>query len=237
MNAISVQVTQSDNPTSWSAFSHSLKADRMTERGQAVTIRQDDWHCEESAHPGRTVSPSSPVKKRHTARQAALKTNRSKETTGRSIRARTNLYRIQGFDSLLMEGTDMPDVTIEIDIEECAPFDAEAEALRIPLNFYGADVVALCQFTAVGSWKGSDPFLARESGMVSVSHVKITSARFEGQPLGVDGVAAAQFAVDHRYIDREELSDALSEIIRREVVDVVEWQLQEQWEHLLGIAI
>ncbi len=131
----------------------------------------------------------------------------------------------------------MPDVTVEIDIEECAPFDLETRGLRVPFNFYGADVEVLCEFTAVGSWTGSDPFLARESGMVSVSHVKITAARFEGQPLGVDGVAAAQFAVDHRYIDREEVSAALSASIRDEVVDVVEWRLHTQWQHLLGVEI
>ena len=131
----------------------------------------------------------------------------------------------------------MPDVTIEIDIDECAPFDLETRGLRVPFNFYGADVEAVCEFTAVGSWTGSDPFLARESGMVNVSHVKITAAHFEGQRLGVDGVAAAQFAIDHRYIDREELSDALSEIIRDEVVNVAEWNLSEQWGHLLGVGI
>ena len=131
----------------------------------------------------------------------------------------------------------MPDLTLEVDIEECAPFDLETRGLRVPFNFYGADVQVVCEFAAVGSWTGSDPFLAQESGMVSVSHVRIIAAHFEGQPLGVDGVQHAQWAVDHRYIDREELSDALSGLIRAEVVNVVEWQLAEQWEHLLGVAI
>ena len=131
----------------------------------------------------------------------------------------------------------MDHVTIEIDIDECAPFDLETRGLRIPLNFYGADVEVVCEFTAAGSWTGADPFGALESGMVSVSHVTITAAYFDGTRLGGDGVAAAQFAVDNRYVDREELADAVSEIIRREVVDVAEWQLHEQWEHLLGVAI
>jgi len=41
----------------------------MTERGQAVTIRQAAWHCEKTAHPPvPNVSRSSTVKNRHTAR-------------------------------------------------------------------------------------------------------------------------------------------------------------------------
>jgi hypothetical protein len=134
--------------------------------------------------------------------------------------------------------------TIEIDIDESAPFDIDTRGIRVPLNFYGADVEVVCEFTAVGSWTGSDPFLARESGVVSVPRVQITAAYFEGHPLDVDGVAAAQFAVANRYVDRDgvrfhpwALSDALAAEIRDEVANVAEWTLADQWAHLLGVAI
>ncbi len=131
----------------------------------------------------------------------------------------------------------MPDVTIEIDIEECAPFDAENGGVPVALNFYGADVEVLAEVSAVATWSGADPYEAHNNGIVAISHVTVNGALFEGQRLGVDGVAAVQFALDRRYTDRDVVVWALDRYIRDEVVNVVEWQLREQWEHLLGVAV
>lgn len=130
-------------------------------------------------------------------------------------------------------------VTIEVDIDECAPFETVTGGLRMTLNFYAVEIPVVAEFTAVGSWTGIDPFEARTTGMVTVSHVRISCVYHDGRNLGPQAVEHAQFAIDNRYVDREELSDALSEFIRDEVVNVAEWQLEDagewiRWEHLLG---
>jgi len=126
----------------------------------------------------------------------------------------------------------MPDVTIEIDIEECAPFDAENGGVPVALNFYGADVEVIAEVSAVATWRGADPFDAHNNGTVTVSHVTVNGALFEGQRLDCEGVEAAEVALDPSIA-----AWALDHYIRDEVVNISEWQLHEQWEHLLNIAI